>query len=46
LAFDVESAVMGLQLFVRHSADVAIIDVHGKATIGLPMIFYETNYDG
>ena len=25
---------MGLQLFVRHSADVAIIDVHGKATIG------------
>jgi len=34
LAFDVESAVMGLQLFVRHSADVAIIDVHGKATIG------------
>lgn len=29
-----ESAGMGLQLFVRHSADVAIIDLHGKATIG------------
>jgi anti-sigma B factor antagonist len=34
IGIDVESAVMGLQLFVRHSADVAIIDVHGKATIG------------
>lgn len=29
-----ESTAMGLQLFVRHSADVAIIDLHGKATIG------------
>jgi anti-sigma B factor antagonist len=34
IGIDVESAVMVLQLFVRHSADVAIIDVHGKATIG------------
>jgi anti-sigma B factor antagonist len=25
---------MGLQLFVRRSADVVIIDLHGKATIG------------
>jgi anti-sigma B factor antagonist len=29
-----EGAAMGLQLFVRHAADVVIIDLHGKATIG------------
>jgi anti-anti-sigma factor len=27
-------AVMGLQLFVRHAADVVILDLHGKATVG------------
>jgi anti-sigma B factor antagonist len=25
---------MGLQLFVRHVADVVIVDLHGRATIG------------
>lgn len=25
---------MGLQLSIRHSADVVILDLHGKATIG------------
>ena len=25
---------MGLQLFVRNAADVVIVDLHGKATIG------------
>ena len=25
---------MDLQLFVRHAADVVIVDLHGKATIG------------
>jgi anti-sigma B factor antagonist len=29
-----EGAAMGLQLFVRRTADVVIIDLHGKATIG------------
>ena len=27
-------AAMGLQLSVRHAADVVIVDLHGKATIG------------
>jgi len=27
-------AAMGLQLFVRHAADVVIVDLHGRAMIG------------
>ena len=27
-------AAMGLQLSVRHAADIVIVDLHGKATIG------------
>jgi anti-sigma B factor antagonist len=29
-----KNTVMDLQLFVRHVADVVIVDLHGKATIG------------
>ena len=28
------AVAMGLQLCVRHAADVVIVDLHGKATIG------------
>ena len=29
-----EGEAIGFQLFVRHAADVVILDLHGKATIG------------
>ena len=33
---------MGLQLFIRNAADVVIVDLHGKATIGLANDFLDS----
>ena len=38
-------AAMGLQLSVRYAADVVIVDLHGKATIGRANDFLDNQFD-